>query len=133
MNKSDHIILKWEHTGELGEDEFYQISMKQHPEGKWKIFQTQKLCINSLVHVDGLKAETAYVFKVRIANDKTGEEGPYSPESDVATTGESPAFKIMRKSKKIQSSIPAIYRLPIQEVTEARNTTSQTRKFILGI
>ncbi|XP_071144020.1 uncharacterized protein [Mytilus edulis] len=132
INKSDHIILKWEHNGELGVDEFYQILIKQYPDGKWKIFQTPKPCITRIVTVDGLKAETSYVFKVRKANDTTGEDGPFSPESDIIVTGESPAFKIMKRSEKIEDGIPAVYRLPIQEIPQARNEASQTRKFILG-
>lgn len=132
VNKSDHIILKWEHHGELSADEFYQILMKQHPDSKWKIFQTPRPCINRFVTVNGLKAETSYAFKVRKANDKSGEDGPFSPESDIIVTGESPAFKIMKMSEKIEDGIPAVYRLPIQEIPQARNKASQTRKFILG-
>lgn len=117
----------------MGVDEFYQILIKQYPDGKWKIFQTPKPCITRIVTVDGLKAETSYVFKVRKANDTTGEDGPFSPESDIIVTGESPAFKIMKRSEKIEDGIPAVYRLPIQEIPQARNEASQTRKFILGI
>ncbi|CAC5405874.1 unnamed protein product [Mytilus coruscus] len=132
VNESDHIILKWKHNVKLGVDEFYQILMKQHPDGKWKIFQTPNPCIYRFVTIDGLKAETSYIFKVRKANDTTGEDGPFSPESDIIVTGESPAFKIMKRSEKIEDGIPAIYRLPIQEIPQARNEGSQTRKFILG-
>ncbi|CAC5357655.1 unnamed protein product [Mytilus coruscus] len=132
VNKSDHVILKWEHAHRLTEDEFYQIVMKQHPDGKWKVFQTQKPCIHRILTVDGLKAETSYIFKVRVANDITGEEDIFSTESDVITTGESPAFRIMKRSEKIEEGSPAVYRLPIKEVSKSRNVGSQTRKFILG-
>lgn len=106
--------------------------MKKHPDGNWKDFKTTNPCIGGLSSVDGLKAKTSYVFKVRVVNGRTGEEGSFSSESDVISTGESPAFKIMRISKKIEDNIPAVYRLPIQEVKHARNEGSQTRKFILG-
>ncbi|VDI43312.1 Hypothetical predicted protein [Mytilus galloprovincialis] len=106
--------------------------MKEHPYGKWKIVQTPKRCITRLLTVDGLKAETSYVFKVRKSNDTTGEDGPFSPESDIIVTGESPAFQILKCSPQIANGIPAVYRLPIREIRQARNEESQTRKFILG-
>ncbi|XP_076084706.1 uncharacterized protein LOC143055447 [Mytilus galloprovincialis] len=131
-NKSDHIILKWEHKVDLGVDDFYQIVMKQYPHGKWNVFPKPIPYICRFVKIDGLKAMTSYVFKVRVANVEMGKEGSFSPESDVVTTGESPAFKIMKRSEQIENGIPAVYRLPIQEIPRARNSISQTRKFILG-
>lgn len=133
MNKSDHINLKWDNNRDLEDEEFYQIAMKQHPGGIWKVFETPKPCIFRSANINGLKAKTSYVFKVRVAKANLGGEGAFSLDSDVITTGESPAFRIMKKSEKIENNIPAIYRLPIQEVPQARNPISQTRKFILGI
>lgn len=128
----DKIVLEWKYDRELGEEEFYQIFMKEHPHGKWKIV-TPKPFITRYFIVNGLKAKTSYVFKVCKTNDTTGENGSFSPESDIIITGESPAFEIMKRSKKIEDSIPAVYKLPIQEILQARNEASHTRKFILGI
>ncbi|VDI01172.1 Hypothetical predicted protein [Mytilus galloprovincialis] len=106
-NKSDHIILKWNTNRELDEEEFYQIKMKKLPGGYWKIFKTTYPCIIGIVCVSGLKAKTSYVLKVRVANDNTGEEGSFSSESDVITTANSPAFKMMMMSKKTKKCFPA--------------------------
>lgn len=131
-NNSDHVLLRWNHDGELDVDDFYQIRMKKYPVGNWKDCKPSKPIIERAFYVDGLKAKTSFVFKVRVANSKTGEEGSFSSESDVITTGESPAFKIMRMSEQIEVGDPAVYKLPIHEVKQARNERSQTRKFILG-
>ncbi|CAC5405875.1 unnamed protein product [Mytilus coruscus] len=107
VNKSDHIILNWEHRRDLEVDEFYQIIVKQHPRGMWKAF-------------------------LRVENCYTGEEGQSSDISDVITTGESAALRIKKKSEKIKDGIPSIFKLPYQEIAKARNEGSLTRKFILG-
>lgn len=135
MNKSNQIILKWEHKEELKDGQFYQIVMKQHPLGKWEALKTHKPCIHRFLKVDCLRANTSYVFKVHVENNATGEKGPCSPESEVIVTGESisPALRIMKRSEKIKDGIPSIFKLPVQEILQARNEESLTRKFILGI
>lgn len=131
--QSDHINLKWNHNEELEEEECYQIVMKQLPFDKWKTIQTAKPINCRTLTVDCLREETSYVFKVGVVNHKTGLEGPFSSESDVITTGESQVLKMMKMSEKIENGMPAIFKLPIQEVKLARNDRFQTRKFTLGI
>lgn len=129
---SDHINLKWEHKKQLSSEESYQVSFKELSQGKWKFFSPPKPCREQMVVVDGLKAETSYVFKVRVTDENTGTEGPFSPESDIIKTGVSPAFQIMKKSQKGAIGPPDVYMLPITENMAARNEAAQTRKFTLG-
>ncbi|XP_076084709.1 uncharacterized protein LOC143055449 isoform X3 [Mytilus galloprovincialis] len=132
VNKSHEVNLKWEYNRELGEEEFYQLFIKQHPEGRWRIFQRPKQSSQPFMNVDGLKPETSYVFKVRVANNRTDEEGCFGPASDMITTGESLAFKIIKNCTLISKGIPAVYGLPIQELQQEKNEGSQIRKFTFG-
>lgn len=134
MNKSHEVNLKWEYNRELEEEEFYQLFIKQHPEGRWRNFQRRpKQSSQPFMNVDGLKPETSYVFKVQVANYRTGEEGCFGPASDMITTGESLAFKIIKKCTQISKGIPAVYGLPIQELQQEKNERSQIRKFTFGM
>lgn len=132
-SKSDHINLKWQYHKELSDEESFQITLKESQKGKWKIFLTKNACRSQMVVIDGLKAETSYVFRVRVTDENTGYEGPFSPESEIIKTGVSPAFRMMKKSKKIETGPIDIYMLPITENMAARNTNAETRKFTLGI
>lgn len=129
---SDHINLIWAHNKGLCDKQSYQISFKETPKGMWKVFNPPKPCFTQTTVIDGLKAETTYIFKVRVTDDYTGYEGPFSPQSDGIKTGVSPAFLIRERSTKSALGPPDVYMLPIIENKAARNETAQTRKFTLG-
>lgn len=129
---SDHLNLIWEHSEHICDEEIYQINFKELPTGKWKVFHPIKPCVSQMVVVDGLKAETSYIFKVRVIDENSGYEGTFSPESDLIKTGVSPGLRIMRKSQKGANGPPDVYMLPVTENKAARNETAQTRKFTLG-
>lgn len=131
-SKFDHINLKWEHNKKLSDEELYQINFKSAPNGEWKVFSPTKPCRSRMIVIDGLEAETSYIFKVRVTNKDTGNKGPFSHESEIIKTGISPALQIKQFSKKIATGPPDVYMLPITENKAARNETSQTRKFTLG-
>ena len=105
---------------------------KEEPNGKWKPYIMKEACSKSLITINGLKAETGYVFKVRIVNDSTGVEGKFSPQSEVFNTKPSPALGILQKAELIDRGPPEVYRLPIRENATARNDAAKTRTFSLG-
>lgn len=128
----DQINLKWEHNRDLCDTELYQVLFKETQDGKWKVFTPDSPCRTQMLVVDGLKADTSYVFKVRVTEENTGYDGPFSPESNIIKTDETPAIRIRKKSQKVATGPPDVYMLPIKENTAARNETAQTRKFTLG-
>ncbi|CAC5383634.1 unnamed protein product [Mytilus coruscus] len=129
---SDSTDLQWKTNRALTADESFQIMYKEAPNGKWKQFNNKGMCKEPIITVNGLQAETSYIMKVRIVNECTGTDGPFSEESDTIKTRQSPAIGMLKSSEKVSSDVPSIYRLPIKENVSARNESAKTRKFYLG-
>ena len=86
----------------------------------------------AMYKIEGLHAETSYVFRVRVVNVFSGVEGKFSIESDSITTGKSQALGMKQLSTLIYEKPIAIYALPVTELKDARNTKAKTRKLTLG-
>lgn len=104
--------------------------MKEKGQVKWKVVYEEN--INN-VELKDVKANTAYVFRVRVVYPDTDEEGPYSPLSNEITTKESPAHKLISWSvEKKDTSHPKIYTIPVTELQCSRNEAARTRKLEIG-
>lgn len=131
-SKSDSTLLQWRAERELTENEVYQIILKEHPNGKWRPYVSKERCSKPRFTITGLKANTSYIFKVKIIDDSTGKDGQFTEESDPIHTRESPALGVLQKAEQIESGPPKVYQLPIKENISARNKKAKTRKFFLG-
>ncbi|XP_063417427.1 uncharacterized protein LOC134699954 [Mytilus trossulus] len=121
-------------TGSLLDHETFQIIFKESPETQsaiWKTYNTES-CFQPHIEILGLTPKTSYIFKVRIVNKRTGEEFPFTDESELIKTQESPAKHVLKKARKTKAGSPAVYTLPIKENRSARNVKAKTRKFYLG-
>lgn len=131
--KSDRIVLQCRVNKALPQNQFYQVKFREHPNGKWKFYGFNESWKEDMVTIEGLKANKSYVFKVRIVDEDTEYEGPFSKESDPINTVSSPAQGVLDYAKQIKQGHPSIYLLPIKEDMAARNELSMTRKYYLGI
>ncbi|XP_062594333.1 uncharacterized protein LOC134255803 [Saccostrea cucullata] len=129
---SDCITIQWKHVSHLSAEFEYQIQYKEMPDGRWNIF-TQTISHDaSRAAVSGLKASSSYSFRVRLVDAREGEEYPFSRESSIFDTPESPALKMQRCSILVTSGNPEIYRLPTKNVTSARNDKIKSKKLSIG-
>ncbi|VDI64633.1 Hypothetical predicted protein [Mytilus galloprovincialis] len=130
VTMSNHLLVKWEET-ELGENEAYQIMFKEGTTGIWKSCMSNT--VKSSMKMEGLQPQTAYVFRVRVVNNRSGEERPFGLESDPITTGQSAALGIMKMSTMVYNDPIPVYALPVFEVNAARNEYAKTRKLHVGV
>lgn len=124
--------LKWHEYKRLDSFESYQLKFRETDTDKWFIYESETLIAQPSVFIHGLKPKTSYIFKVRVANWQTSEEGPFSDESEVIKTRKSTADFLLSKSVLIQEKNPKIYMLPIKEIKAARDNIYYTRKYTLG-
>lgn len=130
--KSDRITLQWKNICGLSSDFEYQIQYKEVPDGRWIIHESAVSHDSSRAVITGLKSRTSYCFKVRIINAKEGKEYPFSPESKTFDTPESPGLQMQYRSTLAKSGNPSVYRLPTNEVRDARNEKVKSKKLSLG-
>lgn len=130
--KSDRITLQWKNICGLSSDFEYQIQYKEVPDGRWLIHESAVSHDSSRAVITGLKSRTCYCFKVRIINAKEGKEYPFSPESKTFDTPESPGLQMQYRSTLAKSGNPSVYRLPTNEVRDARNQKVKSKKLSLG-
>ena len=83
---SNNLILKWEGV-ELCANDAYQIMYKEGQSGMWVYCKSS--IVTTTYKIEGLHAETSYVFRVRVVNAFSGVEGQFSIESDSITAGKS--------------------------------------------
>jgi hypothetical protein len=126
---SNNLLLKWEGV-ELCADDAYQIMYKEGQNGMWVYCKSNTA--TAMYTIEGLHAETSYVFRVRVVNVISGVEGKFSIESDSITTGKSQALGMKQLSTLIYEKPIALYALPVTELKDARNTKAKTRKLTLG-
>ena len=125
----NNLILKWQGV-ELCANDAYQIMYKEGQNGKWVYCKSN--AGNAMYTIEGLQAETSYVFRVRVINAFSGVEGKFSIESKPITTGKSQALGMKQFSTLIYEKPIAVYELPVTELKDARNTKAKTRKLTLG-
>jgi hypothetical protein len=126
---SNNLILKWEGV-ELCENDAYQMMYKEGQSGMWVYCKSN--IVTTTYKIEGLHAETSYVFRVRVVNAFSGVEGKFSIESNPIITGKSQALGMKRLSTLIYGKPNAVYALPVTELKDARNTAAKTRKLKLG-
>ncbi|CAG2227309.1 unnamed protein product [Mytilus edulis] len=126
---STNLIVKWD-DAKLCENEAYQVMFKETTTGKWK--STRSNTVKAFMKMEGLQPQTPYVFRVRVVNDISGDEGPFGPESDTITTGESAALGMMKVSTMVYNNPIPVYALPLMEFRAARNEHAKSRKLCLG-
>lgn len=123
--------LQWNEHQSLENYETYQVKYKE-TEGKWNIYDHETSIKQPSILINGLKPNTPYIFKVRVTNCHTSEDGPYSDESEIIKTKTSATNFLMSRSELIQENGPPIYMLPVSEVKPSRDEFRLTRKYILG-
>lgn len=126
---SNNLIVKWD-DAKLCENEAYQVMFKETTTGKWK--SSRSNTVKAFMKMEGLQPQTTYVFRVRVVNDISGDEGPFGPESDTITTGESAALGMMKVSTMVYNNPIPVYALPLMEFRAARNEHAKSRKLCLG-
>ena len=126
---SNNLLLKWEGV-ELCADDAYQIMYKKGQNGMWVSCKSNTA--TAMYTIEGLQAETSYVFRVRVVNAFSGFEGKFSIDSDPITTGKSQALGMKKLSTLTCEKPIAIYALPVTELKDTRNTAAKTRKLTLG-
>ncbi|KAK3090164.1 hypothetical protein FSP39_009640, partial [Pinctada imbricata] len=126
--KSDSITLSWRVPNDFQEGDYYQIRFKNIDGGKWRFYEEQPS--EGSIVMTKMKANTKFVFQVRVVHDDM--EGPYSPVSDEVHTKLSPANRLFSYSTLTRKGTPDLYRLPLTENKNARNSGAKTRKFDLG-
>jgi hypothetical protein len=130
--KSDCITLQWKRVSRLSSDQEYQIQYKQMPDGRWTIHNQSISHDSTRASVSGLKAQSSYSFRIRVIDARKGKEYPFSPESSVFETPESPALKIRCCSALFRSGNPDVFRLPTKEDLKARNNEVKSKKLSIG-
>ncbi|WAR16463.1 hypothetical protein MAR_031057 [Mya arenaria] len=129
-DKRTTMQLSWKLKKDLAEDEYVEVFLKDITnKSRWKLAADEHIKMRTFTVTD-LKPDTKYTFKVRVVN--ANEEGNFSPESKTTRTKISAAIKLKKRSEKIQSETIQKYRIPVKEVTEARNETRKTRRFEIG-
>jgi hypothetical protein len=126
---SNSLLLKWEGV-ELCSDDAYQIMYKEGQNGKWVYCKSN--IETTMYKIEGLHADTSYVFRVRVINAFSEVEGKFSIESKPITTGKSQALGMKELSTLTCKKPIAVYALPVTELKDARNTKAKTRKLTLG-
>lgn len=122
---SDNVEICWTESGH--ELDYYQIRYKSNNEKDiWK-YVTANRNTNT---INGLMAETSYVFQVREVFED--QEGRYGPQSNEVITSKSSASILLTSSKLVKEGNPSIYRLKATELKHSRNPTAKTRKFEFG-
>lgn len=124
--------LKWCEYKFLDINECYQVKFRETPSGKWTIYDSETLILEPRVLIRGLKPNTSYIFKVRVRNYQTMEEGPFSDESKIIRTGKSAADFLLNKAELIQQKSPKLYLLSIKEIKAARDDIYYLRKYTFG-
>lgn len=97
--------------------------------GEWKSLQTRAESDN-IITVNGLKAKTAYLFKVN-SETKAGRSA-ISDSSDIIVTEKCPnhpAEFMLSSSKKITSESPLIYKLSTKVVMEQEDSMIARQRF----
>lgn len=130
--KCDEITLTWGSESNLGEGYCFEIFYKEQNKGKFIAYKSEESCYFNTIDIRNLKPNTAYVFKVRIVHEESGDESPYSPLSDVILTEKSSISLLMDNATKIKTEPILLYQLPIEEDLYARNDRWHTRKFSYG-
>ncbi|XP_061178074.1 zinc finger CCCH-type antiviral protein 1-like isoform X2 [Saccostrea echinata] len=87
---SNCITIHWKHVPHLSSEFKHHIQYKEMPEGQWTSVKDLVSHDASQASVSGLKSSSSYSFRVRLVDDKEGEEYPFSLESSVFKTLESP-------------------------------------------
>ena len=121
--------MKWQGV-ELCANDAYQIMYKEGQSGMWVYCKSN--IVTTTYKIEGLHAETSYVFRVRVVNAFSGVEGKFSIESNPITTDKSQALGMKQLSTLIYEKPIAVYELPVTELKDARNPAAKTRKLILG-
>lgn len=122
---SDNVEIYWTESGH--ELDYYQIRYKSKNEKDiWKFVKTER----NKITINGLMAETPYVFQVRAVFGD--QEGTYGPQCDDVITSESSTTILRTSSKLVKEGNPSIYKLKAKELNHSRNPTAKTRKFEFG-
>ncbi|XP_048731385.1 uncharacterized protein LOC125648384 isoform X1 [Ostrea edulis] len=130
--KSDCIKLQWKRVSQLSSDQEYQIQYKDMSDGRWYIYNQSVSYDSTRTSVSGLKSQSSYSFRIRVIDTRKGKEYPFSLESPVFETPESPALKMRYRSKLFKSGNPDVFRLPTKEVLKARNSKVKSKKLSIG-
>jgi hypothetical protein len=130
--KSNCITLQWKRVSQLSFDQEYQIQYKQMPDGRWTTHNQSISYDSTRASVSGLKAQSSYSFRIRVIDAKKGKEYPFSPESSIFETPESPALKMRYRSTSLKPGNPELLRLPTKEDLKSRNSKVKSRKLSIG-
>lgn len=123
--------MQWENIDGLSSECVYQIQYKKIPDGQWVIFESTVSHDSPRTVVNGLKPCTQYCFRIRAINVSKGKKYPFSSKSKMFKTI---SLKLQMKncSNLAKSANSKIYRLPTEEIPEARNKKIKFKKFSLG-
>ncbi|XP_048731383.1 uncharacterized protein LOC125648383 [Ostrea edulis] len=130
--KSDCIKLRWRPVSQLFSDQEYQIQYKELPHGRWNIYNQSISYDSTRTSVSGLKSQSSYSFRIRVIDGRKGKEYPFSPESPVFETPESPALKMRDRSTLFKCGNPNVFRLSLKEILKARNSKVKSKKLSIG-
>lgn len=124
---SDSVDLQW--AKPENSVDYYQIRYRtKDGKDKWKFAKTDT--DQSKITINGLMANTKYVFQVRTVYQD--QEGQYGPQSNDVLTAESPSTSLLDFSEQVRDGNPAIYQLLVKELRHSRNVDAKTKQLILG-
>lgn len=128
MKTTPHsVTLCWEKPRE--QFDCFQVRYKQKTDSKWKCVDTEDN--SNWITIKELKGDKLYAFQVRGKFDDS--EGPYGQKSDDITTPASSSAGMIKSCICINTTPPKIYRIPLEENKNARNSTARTKQLILGL
>lgn len=108
----------------------FQIRFKSKGgQEKWK-FAVTDVDQNQLT-INGLMADTTYMYIFQVRGLFNDQEGRYVPANDAVKTNESLATYLLKFSVRITDMNPPKYKLFTQDLKQSRNYVAKTRNLFL--